>query len=640
MVDISIVIVNYNVQFFLRQCLNSIYKSAGNLCIEVIVVDNASSDNSNAMLKEFFPNVLLIANDKNLGFSAANNQALNHIRGKYTLILNPDTLLSEDTLNVCFNYLEANSKVGALGVKMLDGAGNFHKESKRGYPSIWSSICKMTGLYKFFPKSKVFNGYYQGHISEDDLAEVEILCGAFMFMPSDLFKNLGGFDEAFFMYGEDIDLSYRITESNRSIVYYPNSSIIHYKGESRRRVDSRYVRSFYGAMHIFLRKHSSGFFEKLFLPFFSVLIVLKAGLTFLSSIIRNLIKPIIDFVLICFAQVFLKNLWERFYYKDLEYYDERNVLIVIIGFSLILVFFQYLFGKYDEKYKLRNIFLGFIISVSIVFLCYAMLPTNFRFSRILVGAGSFVSLLIFTLTLSIQNYWNKGKLGLQVFSHKAAILVGSKKSSESYTALSKGNALDSALIGYVDDADNESLGGVSNLDKLLREIPVDELVFAAKDVDYKFMQEQMAKLGSKYDYKILSEDSMSLLSSNFANKKGSIYTIQTGFKIDDAVNKRIKRGLDVFMGFLLICLSPILLIISKLEFSHLPKLVSAILGTKTIISYNENAIQLQNFPRIKDGVFSLVGTYLNEEQEDLYCISFAKNHSLYSEIEQIIKALF
>lgn len=638
MVDISIVIVNYNVQFFLRQCLNSIFKSAGSKQVQVIVVDNASTDDSLAMLAKDFPQVSVIQNSENLGFSAANNQAINDIQGKYTLILNPDTLLAEDTLESCFDYLENHPKVGALGVKMLDGAGNFHKESKRGYPSIWASVCKMTGVYKLFPKSKLFNSYYQGHIDENQIAETEVLCGAFMFMPSAVFKDMGGFDEAFFMYGEDIDLSYRITEAGYSLIYLPKSSIIHYKGESRRRVDSRYVRSFYGSMDIFLRKHSAGFLQKLLLPFFSILIAIKAGTTYFSSILRNLLSPILDFALICLAQVFLKNIWEKYYFKDIAYYDEKNVLIIITSFSALLVLFQFLSGKYDEKYSLRNISVGFILSVLLIFLVYALLPTDFRFSRLLVAAGSLVSMFVFLSTLSLRNYFKKGSFGLQVTASKAALLIGSKESAKSFKILSDGNQLGSKLIGYVFNEGDDALGAHSDLNKLIEEIPTDEIIFSAKDIDYKFMQEQMATLGSRFEYKILSEDSTSLLSSNFANKKGSIYTIQTGFKIDDKVNKRLKRGIDLIMSIALLILSPILIIVSKLRLSDLPKLLASMIGTKTLISYNENNIDLNNFPRIKDGVYKV--DTRNTTEEDSHCINFAKNHSLYLELEQIIKAIF
>ena len=640
MVDISIVIVNYNVQFFLRQCLNSIFKSAGEKKLEVIVVDNASVDNSIAMLAEDFPQVNVIQNEKNFGFSAANNQAIRLIKGKYTLILNPDTLLSEDTLETCFEYLEQNPKVGGLGVKMLDGAGNFHKESKRGYPSLWASICKMTGIYKFFPNSKIFNGYYQGHISDDQIAETEVLCGAFMFMQSKIFKDLNGFDESFFMYGEDIDLSYRISKSGYSLIYFPKSSIIHYKGESRRRVDSRYIRSFYGSMHIFLRKHTTGFFQRLLLPFFAILIAFKAGVTYLSSILRNFISPIVDFGLICIAQLFLKDIWEKFYFNDIAYYEEKNVFVVIASFSAIYVLFQYLAGKYDLKYQMRNLFFGFISSVLIVFLIYAILPAGFRFSRLLVATGSLVSFIVFMISLSIRNYLKKGKFGLNVDSSKAAILIGSQKSANSFNILSEGNQLGSKLIGYVNNRDNNALGSIADLNVLLQEIPTDEIIFSAKDIGYKFMQEQMASLGSKYEYKILSEDSMSLLSSNFADKKGSIYTIQTGFKIDESVNRRLKRGVDILMGIALLTLSPLLLLLTKLKLAHIPALLMAIVGSQTLVSYNDNEIDLKNFPEIKNGVFKLKSNKSSAEQEELFCINFAKNHSLYLELEQIIKALF
>jgi GT2 family glycosyltransferase len=247
--------VSYNVKYFLEQGLSSVHKAIRQLEAEVWVVDNASADNSIAYLKPKFPWVNFIENDQNLGFGKANNLALYRCKGEYILFLNPDTIIAEDSLVKCIQFLRLNSEAGALGIRMIDGSGTFLPESKRAFPSPLTSLYKLTGLSKLFPASKVFSRYALGYLSEYKNHEVDVLSGAFMLAKKDLLLQLKGFDEAFFMYGEDIDLSYRFQKAGYKNYYFSESTIIHFKGESTRKNNLRYVRMFYQAMSIFVKKH-------------------------------------------------------------------------------------------------------------------------------------------------------------------------------------------------------------------------------------------------------------------------------------------------------------------------------------------------------------------------------------------------
>jgi N-acetylglucosaminyl-diphospho-decaprenol L-rhamnosyltransferase len=262
---LSVVIVNYNVKYFLEQCLCSVKKAmessgthAGHdFQTEVLVVDNHSSDGSIDYLQSRFPFVRFIANTENTGFARANNQALQQCRGEYILFLNPDTILPEDAFSQCFSFMEAHPDAGALGVRMIDGSGQYLPESKRGFPAPWVSFCRMSGLTKLFPHSKLLARYYLGHLSPAATHPVDVLSGAFMWVRKAVLDKTGGFDERFFMYAEDIDLSYRIQQSGYHNYYLSTPTIIHFKGESTRR-DVRYVRLFYTAMIQFVQKHYQG----------------------------------------------------------------------------------------------------------------------------------------------------------------------------------------------------------------------------------------------------------------------------------------------------------------------------------------------------------------------------------------------
>lgn len=250
---LSVVIVNYNVKYFLAQCLDSVLRATRSIDSELFVVDNCSSDQSLEYLIPLFSEVKFIENKENVGFSRANNRAIRESTGEYVLLLNPDTVIGEHTLLRVCDFMDAHPEAGALGVKMIDGFGTFLPESKRGFPSPWNSFSKMSGLARLFPKNKLFGGYHLRYLDEDRINEVDVLSGAFMLLRKTALDKAGLLDETFFMYGEDIDLSYRIRQAGFVNYYFPEL-ILHYKGESTKK-DIRYVRNFYEAMLIFFNKH-------------------------------------------------------------------------------------------------------------------------------------------------------------------------------------------------------------------------------------------------------------------------------------------------------------------------------------------------------------------------------------------------
>ena len=303
---LSIVIVNYNVKYFLEQCLHSVSKACDGISSEVFVVDNNSVDSSVEMVKQKFPAVRLIANNENTGFSKANNQAILQSNGEYVLLLNPDTVVEEDTFRKIVSFMDAHPDAGALGVKMLDGSGKFLPESKRGLPTPKAAFYKISGLASLFPKSKTFGQYHLGFLNRDKTNEVEILAGAFMLLRKSVLDKTGLLDEDFFMYGEDIDLSYRILKAGYKNYYFPETRIIHYKGESTKKSSVNYVLVFYNAMIIFARKHFSKQNAAAFTFIIRIAIYLRAGAAILNRFIRKSILPVLDFMLVCGGMYFLK----------------------------------------------------------------------------------------------------------------------------------------------------------------------------------------------------------------------------------------------------------------------------------------------------------------------------------------------
>jgi GT2 family glycosyltransferase len=283
---LSVIIVNYQVKHFLELCLHSVEKAVKRVEAEIIVVDNHSADDSLAYLQPRFPGVRFLANKENIGFARANNQALELARGETLLFLNPDTILPEDIVDQCLTFMATTPQIGGLGVRMIDGSGVFLKESRRGFPTPWVGFCRLSGLSTLFPRSRRFAGYYLGHLPADTPHPAPVLSGACCWVSRAVLEKTGFFDPQFFLYAEDIDLSYRIEQAGFTNYYTPAVTIVHFKGESTQK-GIRYVRQFYRAMRQFRRKH----FDK-GLPVISDLIIQvaiqgRAGLAGLAGLLRS-----------------------------------------------------------------------------------------------------------------------------------------------------------------------------------------------------------------------------------------------------------------------------------------------------------------------------------------------------------------
>ena len=317
--QLSVIILNYNVRYFLEQCVLSVQKALESIDGEIIVVDNNSSDDSCAMMKQRFPNVKLIENPYNLGFPKGNNIGVAEAKGEYICILNPDTVVAEDTFEKVLNFAQAKSDLGIVGCKLIDGTGNFLPECKRGLPTPWVAFTKIFGLYKMFPKSSLFNQYYAQHLSENQTGKVDILVGAFMVMKRNLYLEVGGFDENCFMYSDDIDLSYMVLKTGKQNYYFHEATVIHYKGESTVR-DGTYMKRFQEAMQFFYKKHFGGsFIFDLFM---------KLGTFFFAFVKKNQAKKIVrkvqEYELYSSDEV-LKNTLENQLQKDVNLRSDLNV---------------------------------------------------------------------------------------------------------------------------------------------------------------------------------------------------------------------------------------------------------------------------------------------------------------------------
>ncbi|MEZ4755754.1 MAG: glycosyltransferase family 2 protein [Flavobacteriales bacterium] len=341
--ELSVVIVNYNVKAYLEQCLRTVEKAMVGVTGEVFVVDNQSTDGSVEMVREKFPWVRLIANADNVGFSRANNQAIREARGDYVLLLNPDTVVGEDVFRKVIDFMNAHPKAGGLGVKMIDGTGHFLPESKRGLPTPQVAFFKIIGLTRLFPKSRLFGRYHLGHLPENEAAPIEILSGACMFLRKRTLDEVGLLDESFFMYGEDIDLSYRITLGGYENWYYPDARIIHYKGESTKKSSVNYVFVFYNAMAIFAKKHFTARSAGIFPALINGSIYLSAAAALVRRFMERTFLLLLDLLLV-FATLALSPVVPQRW----PIIQEVGVDVVI---GAVVVGWTALFGAYDRPLR-------------------------------------------------------------------------------------------------------------------------------------------------------------------------------------------------------------------------------------------------------------------------------------------------
>ena len=426
---LSVIIVSYNVKFFLEQCLRSCIQATQNLDAEIIVVDNNSVDESAQMVQEKFPNIKLISNKENVGFSKANNQAIKQVKGEFILLLNPDTLVEEEAFEKSIAFIEKQINVGAVGVQMVDGKGKFLEESKRGIPDFKTSLFKFLGLHKFFPKSKTFNHYYLGNLSKDERHEVEVLVGAFMLLRKSVLDEVGFLDEQFFMYWEDTDLCIRIGEKGYKIYYLGDIKIIHYKGESTKKGSLNYVRTFYKAMIIFAQKHM-GKQASLFVLMLQFAIYFRAFLTVISNFFKRAYVPLLDALSIYIGLYFLRSFWASYHFKDPNYYDELVLYFNFPLYILIWLVTVYFSGGYDDRFGLRRLARGLLVGTVILAAVYGFLSLEYRSSRALIILGAAWALFITILLRFILHFIQFGNFDLGRVAQQNLVIIGDKEESE------------------------------------------------------------------------------------------------------------------------------------------------------------------------------------------------------------------
>lgn len=647
---LSVIIVNYNVEYFLEQCLHSVRHALKDVEGEVFVVDNNSVDRSLKMLAQKFPEVKVIANKENVGFSRANNQAIKVSSGEYVLLLNPDTVVEDDTFRKTLAFMDAHPDAGGLGVKMLDGRGRFLPESKRGLPTPMTAFYKMFGLATLFPRSKRFAHYYMGHLSNDEVNEVEILAGAFMLMRRSTLEKTGLLDETFFMYGEDIDLSYRITQAGYKNYYYPETRIIHYKGESTKKTSVNYVFVFYKAMEIFAKKHFGQKRASLFSFLINIAIYFKAFFALISQFFKKSIVPLLDILLGYGGLAAISYFWGRVAVYDYGNYPITLFFVVLPIYIVIWLLTVFLSGGYDKPYSIGKSALGVMLGSILILMLYALLPDDLRFSRALILFGTLWFAFEMSLIRLIGYLSGNEDFQSKDIAVKRFLIIGSEEETQRVQKLLESTSIKPDFIGLVtfdmqNDVPDGFIGNLGQVPDIICIYKITEVIFCSKDVSNQVIIDKMVEWhASNVDYKIAPEDSLSIIGSNSINTRGDLYTI--GIEaIDTAPNRRNKRVLDVFLSmFGLLFWLPLALILSK-PIRFLKNDFLVLFGRKTWVGYcplpEEEDLKL---PKIKDGVFHTASGLEGDVVHDFEFVKrlnlyYAREYTVWKDVEIFFRAI-
>lgn len=573
---LSVIIVNYNVRFFLEQCLGSVYAAIdaakshnAQYAIDVFVVDNNSEDDSLDVVRARFPQVRVIANSDNPGFSKANNQAIRESSAEYVLLLNPDTVVQEDTFYSVLDYMEQHEDVGGLGIKMLDGQGNFLRESKRGLPAPMTAFYKIFGLSSLFPKSPTFSRYHMGHLSENENHEVEILAGAFMLMRKNVLDRIGLLDEDYFMYGEDIDLSYRIILDGKKNAYFADSKIIHYKGESTKKGSLNYVFVFYQAMIIFAKKHFSTTNAALYSLLINSAIYFRAGLAVVRRFFDRIALPLFDALLLYGGMQYQKEYWEvNHRFVDGGGYPPEYDYIYMPLYIVLWLSSMFLAGGYDKPVRIAKIIRGLVGGSLAILVIYSLLPESLRTSRALILLGSIWAILGIPLSR-----WLFHALKMKGFAfendQKRMVTIGNPAEVKRVRGLFSHADAHQRWMGYVavDSLPTEKrgdhyLGGLNQLEEIVQIFDIEELVFCGSDLSHSqiiYYMERLRRPG--VEFRIVPSGTDFMIGSQQIITPDDLSSVDLSSLLRNPV-RRNKRLLDLFVGLFLLLFSPLLVFLA------------------------------------------------------------------------------
>ena len=688
-ITISVIIVNYNVKEYLAQLLLSLERALQTISHEIIIVDNHSIDGSVQFLKDKNFKVRIIENDENLGFGRANNQALKICKGKYVVLINPDTVVQEDTFSRMIDFFDNTPDASVATCKIIDPAGNFSVDCRHSIPTPSVALWKVLGLSKLFPKSRIFGQYNMTYLNSDQTYSIPAISGSFMMMKKEVLDQVGLFDEQFFMYCEDIDLCHRITQAGFKIYYFPETQIIHYKGESTKKDNLDYVKTFNKSLYQFFQKYYAPKSIFLFRWLVMIGILLRGAFIYVKSFLKNQFPLLLDILIfnlvILGAFIIRLNFGRGFFWED--FFDQYWVINLIA--TILFISISYYFEIYpNHRFSIQSIIKAnvatFILLATLTFFL-----KQFAFSRMVVLISFLIApLIMISWRIIIRRTYrgDKAPLGRDLFSKRTAVIGNGKDANELFTKLQTRKSIDYDLIGWIsvkDDSNNATetkyLGAVKNLNDIVRIYHIQQLIFSAHSLSYAEILKTMTSTHrSRVEFKMVPSNLDVIIGKSLIEKLDDYPLVDIDYSIGKGFNRVVKRGIDILLSLpIVITLYPFVCLtflfrqkrIEKISlydqnFQAVPVSLSGVAGKKGIVFY------WSMFFQVLSGKFTIVGapiqsfnqtnenkTYLYKpgltglvqinkdkivslDDADKYHLYYLKNQSILLDFEIMLKAVW
>ena len=557
--DLSVVIVNYNVRQFLENALQSIRKASEGLQTEVFVVDNASTDGSVEMVREKFPAVTLIENRENAGFARANNQALARARGGFLLLINPDTVVQEDTFRVMLDFFRRRPDAGLAGCRILNPDGSFQLPCRRSFPTPWVAFTKVFGLSTLFPRTRLFGRYNLTYLSPDETYPVDAVSGSFMMLRREVYEKAGGLDETFFMYGEDLDWCYRVRQAGWKVYYVHATQIIHFKGESTRRSDIDEVRLFYRAMEVFVKKHFRG--SALFNMFLAAGISVREGMEFLLRSLPTVIQAAADGLIVTAAMI----VGEALYFGHLFHFPAYAYPIVWTIPALTVVAAAAALGVYTRFRWSASRALAAVAAAYVIISATVFFAKDFAFSRAVVLISGFLSGLLIPGWRLAARVLGRGRApgGRRSLFGRRTLIVGTGPSAQEVLRRLRARVDHGYdVLGFIDVGQRnvggkigglEVIGSLENVGKVVRERRVGEVIFSTDGLSYADILSVIARTQARgVNFRLVPNSLEAIIGKTRIDELDTLPLVEIEYNIHRPGNVVLKRSFDLVLSAVLL----------------------------------------------------------------------------------------
>jgi len=652
--DLSVIIVNYNVRDFLENALTSVGRALKGIDGEVTVVDNASDDGSVEMVKKKFPGVRTIVNDRNLGFAAANNIALREAKGRYLLLLNPDTVVQEDTFQTIITFMDAHPDAGMAGCRILNPDGTLQPACRRSFPTPWVAFTKISGLSALYPESRIFGRYNLGYLDPDRTYEVDAISGSFMTVRREAYEQAGGLDEEYFMYGEDLDWCYRIKQAGWKVYYVSETRIIHYKGESVRRSEIDEVKHFHQAMRVFVAKNNRrGSLAGL---------ILRAGITvrqwiaFLSKSARPVRAAILDLLLMGLAWLSAEYLWfgEVFRFPAYAYPVSFLAPWIVVASSM------YILGAYTTRKHSLTTVAGAVVAGYVFISALTFFFKDYAFSRmVVVISGSLNVLLLTGWRAAARKIFGTGQFARRSLFGRPALIVGADDSGREVARRLRANPQGGYdVVGFIDTSSRrigerhdgvEILGSIDNIGKIIQQEKVSDVIFSTDVLSYKDILSVIAKTKHRsVNFRLVPNSLEVIIGKTHIDRLNDLPFVEIEYGLNRLSNRFFKRLLDLVGGCVLyLTLYPFARRFAgaRIRLAGLPAVLRGRMSLVGPTGNGDNGMAAGGRDAYlgKRGLTSLADLNtrddLTADERERYDVYYAKNQSIVLDLEILMKSL-